>query len=90
MNRFQGIDSVSLYSLAGRYNNPIPSRILAPINCSKIPALGGVEKDDIWVCTHKILLNKNIAMKKNPPGIRIHKHYNSSEGWPWFEHIQTN
>jgi hypothetical protein len=26
-------------SLAGRYDNPIPTRILAPIDCSKIPAL---------------------------------------------------
>jgi hypothetical protein len=51
MNRFQGIDSASLCSLAGRYNNPIPTRILAPMDCYKIPALGGVEKDDIWVCT---------------------------------------
>ncbi len=29
-NRFQGIDSASLYSLAGRFNNPIPIRSLAP------------------------------------------------------------
>jgi hypothetical protein len=29
-NRFQGIDSASLYSLAGRYDNPIPTRFLAP------------------------------------------------------------
>ncbi len=29
----------SLYSLAGRYDNPFPTRFLAPIDCSKIPAL---------------------------------------------------
>jgi hypothetical protein len=28
MNRCQGIDSASLRSLAGRYNNPIPTRFL--------------------------------------------------------------
>jgi hypothetical protein len=39
MNRFQGTNSARLCSLAGRYDNPIPSRYLAPINCLKIPAL---------------------------------------------------
>ena len=38
-NRFHGIDSASLCSLAGRYDNPIPTWLLAPIDCSKIPAL---------------------------------------------------
>jgi hypothetical protein len=37
-NRFQGMNSASLCSLAGRYNNPIPPRFLAPIDCLKIPA----------------------------------------------------
>jgi hypothetical protein len=27
------------YSLAGRYDNPVPARFLSPIDCSKIPAL---------------------------------------------------
>jgi hypothetical protein len=40
MNRFQGISSASLYSLVGRYDNPILTRFLAPIECLKIPALG--------------------------------------------------
>ncbi len=38
-NRFQGMNSASLCSLAGRYDNPIPPRFLAPIDCLKIPAL---------------------------------------------------
>ncbi len=38
-NRFQGTNSASLCSLAGRYDNPIPTRFLAPIECLKIPAL---------------------------------------------------
>jgi hypothetical protein len=37
--RFQGIDSASLCSLAGRYDIPIPSRLLTPKDCFKIPAL---------------------------------------------------
>ncbi len=38
-NRFQGINSTSLWSLAGRNNNPVLTRFLAPIDCLKIPAL---------------------------------------------------
>jgi hypothetical protein len=37
-NPFQGMNSASLCSLAGQYDNPIPTRILAPIDCLKIPA----------------------------------------------------
>jgi hypothetical protein len=45
--RGQGIDSASL---SGRYDNPVPTRFLAPIDCSKIPSLdfGSVGK-----CTEK-------------------------------------
>jgi hypothetical protein len=32
------MNSASLCSLAGRYDNPIPIRFLAPIDCLKIPA----------------------------------------------------
>jgi hypothetical protein len=39
-NRFQGMNSASLCSLAGQYDNPIPTWFLAPIDCLKIPALG--------------------------------------------------
>jgi hypothetical protein len=38
-NRFQGMNSASLLSLAGRYDNPLPPRFLAPIETLKIPAL---------------------------------------------------
>ncbi len=37
-NLFQGTNSARLCSLAGRYNNPIPTRFLAPTDCLKIPA----------------------------------------------------
>ncbi len=40
-NWFQGMNSASLCSLAGRYDNPIPPRFLAPIDFLKIPALYG-------------------------------------------------
>jgi hypothetical protein len=33
-NRFQGINSASICSLAGRYDNPIPTWFPAPIDCS--------------------------------------------------------
>jgi hypothetical protein len=36
-NRFQGMNSASLCSQAGRYDNPIPTRCLAPIDFLKIP-----------------------------------------------------
>jgi hypothetical protein len=32
-------NSASICSLAGRYDNPIPTRFLAPLDCLKIPAL---------------------------------------------------
>jgi hypothetical protein len=34
-----GVFSASLFSLIGRCDNPVPSRFLPPIDCSKIPAL---------------------------------------------------
>ncbi len=38
MTRFQGTNSARLCSLAGRYDNPISTRFIAPIDCLKIPA----------------------------------------------------
>ncbi len=37
--QFRGINFTSLCSLAGRYDNPIPTRFLALIDCLKIPEL---------------------------------------------------
>jgi hypothetical protein len=42
-NRFQRINFASLCSLAGRYDNPILTRFLIPIDCFKIPALYSVQ-----------------------------------------------
>ncbi len=39
--RSPGINSASLCTLAGRYDNPIPTPFLAPIDSFKIPALVG-------------------------------------------------
>ncbi len=39
-NRFQVMNSASLCSLTGRYDNPVPTRFLAPTDCLKIPAQG--------------------------------------------------
>ncbi len=41
-NWCQGMNSASLCSLAGRYENPIPPRCLAPRDFLKIPALANV------------------------------------------------
>jgi hypothetical protein len=52
-NRFKGINSASLCSLAGRYDNPLPPRFLAPIDSLKIPALykrGAGPRDRFSVC----------------------------------------
>ncbi len=45
-NRFLGMNSASLCSLAGRYDNPIHTRFLAPIDCLKFSALfaAGMQK----------------------------------------------
>ncbi len=49
-NRFQGMNSASLCSLAGRYENPIPPRCLAPIDFLKIPAQSSAatNKNKAW------------------------------------------
>ncbi len=36
-NRFQGTNSTRLHSLVGQYDNPVPTRFLAPVDCIKIP-----------------------------------------------------
>jgi hypothetical protein len=52
-NRFQGMNSASLCSPAGRYDKPIPPRFLALIDSLKIPAVSlkvlkfGLRKGDL-------------------------------------------
>jgi hypothetical protein len=39
-NRFLGsFKGLQIRALVGQYDNPIPARFLAPMDCSKIPAL---------------------------------------------------
>jgi hypothetical protein len=47
------MNSASLYSLAGRYDKPLPTRFLAPMDCLKIPAL--LDVTILWRYTNKIL-----------------------------------
>jgi hypothetical protein len=42
-NIFQGINSASICNLAGQYDNLIPTRLLVPTDCLKIPAQGSVK-----------------------------------------------
>ncbi len=61
------MNSTSLCSLAGRYDNPIPTRFLAPIDCLKMPALNGVV--GTWtkqLCRHqsKILSSEKFTCKE--------------------------
>jgi hypothetical protein len=56
---FQGMNSASLCSLAGRYENPIPPRCLAPIDFLKIPALSNM----------LILQSLGKEQQSNPPVI---------------------
>jgi hypothetical protein len=64
------MNSTSPCSLAGRYDNPIPPRFLAPIDCLKIPALvlRGIKKGTVegvivmtWI--------SNVAGFKNVAGV---------------------
>jgi hypothetical protein len=63
-NRFQGMNSASLCSLAGRYDNPIPTRFLAPTDtyrlAESIPRnlfLGSlnVYKYGLWTLSYSII-----------------------------------
>ena len=50
--RSPGIDSARLFSLAGRYDNPIPTRLKAQIDCFNIPAQGNERlRTDRWLRT---------------------------------------
>jgi hypothetical protein len=69
------IDSASLCSLAGRYNNHVPPRFLAPIDCSKIPALGSILKssdtmESEGLHADEAVLN-NVHIKKNPQKVPL-------------------
>jgi hypothetical protein len=62
-NRFQGMNSASLYSLAGRDDNPIPPRFLAPIDFLKIPAQDDVGVTYCTFCTESESMKGNMKKK---------------------------
>ncbi len=57
-NQFQGTNSARLCSLTGRYDNPIPTSLLALIDCLKMPALHSLVliplhlKVVLWILIH--------------------------------------
>ncbi len=56
MNQIQGIDSVSLCSLAVRYDNIIPTRFRAPLDGSKILAqLSATSSSPLPLCMDIVL-----------------------------------
>jgi hypothetical protein len=77
-------NSASISSLADRYDNPIPSRFLVPIDCLKIPALRTgclTEEKRVEECicvsalsagadTTTLLVMVDIQFGITPPGIR--------------------
>jgi hypothetical protein len=59
-NRFKGNNSVSLCSLAGRYDNSIPTQFVAPIDLLKIPALHNeVELLKLKTMRHLVFFHQN-------------------------------
>ncbi len=80
-NRFQGMNSSSLCSLPGRYDNPIPPRFLAPIDSLKIPALrlSLVSWLASRYCSEKIPRNR-LRMISVIPGKKVHGHFEGFRG----------
>jgi hypothetical protein len=59
------MNSASLCSLAGRYDNPIPPWFLAPIDFLKIPALTGKEERTTIGCRRgEIRVTQKLHIKK--------------------------
>jgi hypothetical protein len=50
------MNSASLCSLAGRYNNPVPTWFLVPIDCLKIPALTAIGQKKIFLSLIDLLI----------------------------------
>jgi hypothetical protein len=69
-NRLKGIDSANLCRLAGRYDNPIPTRFLARKDCYKIPAQNGSMKEHrgVYIQYMKRYL---VRRKPGPPSMNL-------------------
>ncbi len=64
-NRFPRIDYASLCRLAGGYDKTIPTRFLAPIGCSKIPAQH--RREQAWRDQTYISLSPSFNISIIPP-----------------------
>ncbi len=83
-NQFQGTSSTRLCSLTGRYDNPVPPRFLAPIDCLKIPAQVDVvkqHKENIKLSKIVIL---NCRSHRVPGSDLCECEASTCEGWPTF------
>ncbi len=72
-NKFYGSNSASLCSLAGRYDNSIPTSFLATIDCLKIPAQDAFKSDDLsppWLSECTLLCTYTAG-----PPYKVHIHY---------------
>jgi hypothetical protein len=67
-NRFQVINSASLCSLAGRYNNPFPARFLAPIDFLNSSSVRYTEV----IC---LVLYRSYKTDTEPPYVRFQTHF---------------
>jgi hypothetical protein len=67
------MNSASLCSLAGRYNNPIPTRCLAPMDFLKIPAL------EVWELS-RLCPETSTKLQVHEFGFGIHRHTRKSQG----------
>ncbi len=74
-NLFQGIYSANLCSLAGRYNNHIPTRFLATTDCLKIPA----QKRDLDIVLQR-LETRSLKVVTNEKGCRRSRNHYMSVG----------
>ncbi len=99
--RFQGINSTSLCSLAGRCDNPIPTRFLYPLRlfinssttiaqCLSLPAdkRRGCTKDDSKKCVG--LLNPIFPLRKRDQWrtrLKIFKNRSPLEGRNWYRDL---
>jgi hypothetical protein len=63
------MNSASLYSLAGRYDNPIPPQFLAPIDFLKIPALVRT-----YQCHHKLACCPGKGKEKKEGEASVSRH----------------
>ncbi len=72
-NRFQGLNSASLSSLSGQYDNPIPTRFKAPTDCLQIPAqatlAGGIYSLELIPWLHKRLKIRALSCRVVVPGL---------------------